>query len=127
MDPLSPTHYTDFHTSTTPSPFISTPDLACIASLSPSLQYPIPTLPPTVSFVQGIEEEFSYAHMAQAPYPPMPELSAENFMSPAKSTAKELYHAPSLMNFVVLRKRGTLGALPEAVNRPAFALLKTYV
>ena len=70
---------------------------------------------------------FPYAYMAQALYSPLSEPPADNLAATKITTAEEIVCMLSVFTFVASQKIGTLGVLPEAVWRPAAALLQTYV
>ena len=65
--------------------------------------------------------------MAQAPqpFPFVPQV--DGLLETAKATANEIHRTLSLLIFISLRKRGTLGALLAAALHLAAALLQSYL
>ena len=88
---------------------------------------PPETRPNSVTSGPGIAEALPYATMAQAPYPPPVAQLTDNLVATAKATAREILSAPSLLLFLAIKQRKTLGGLPEGVRHPAADLLRTYV
>ena len=64
--------------------------------------------------------------MAQEPYPPVDALT-DNLAAMAKSIAREILNASSLLSFLSSKQWNTLGGLSEGVGHPAADLLQTYV
>ena len=65
--------------------------------------------------------------MAQAAYPPPVDALMNDLAATAKSTAREILTAPSLLSSLTIKQRNTLGGLTEGVKHPAAALIQTYV
>ena len=62
--------------------------------------------------------------MAQEPYTPPAAPSADDLAAISQATTEGIHRAPTLLDFISLRKRGTLGTLSVAVSHPAAALLQ---
>ena len=112
MAPSSPT-----------SPRLVTLTPATLAPALPSALTPLTI----VSYVPGILEAMPYADLPQAPSPPLSISEADDFVSTARTTAKEIRQAVSLQDFFVAKQQITLGALPEVVTHPAAILLQSYL
>ena len=78
-------------------------------------------------FGPGIAEALPYAATEQAPNPPPNNSPTDDLAATDKATAKEILKAPSLLSFLAIKQRNTLGGMPKGVKHPAAALLQRYV
>ena len=84
-------------------------------------------MPNNLTFGPGVVEALPYATRAQAPYPPPVNSLPDEIEARAKSTAREILNAPSLLSFLASKQQKTLRSLPEGVRHPSADLLQTYV